>query len=152
VQIWQVLRRGAIASRFEALRAASATPLVGREDEIELLLRNWRRAKTGTAGSCYEPGIGKSKLTAALQDRIAQDPHTGFRLFCSPNHSDTPLYPFITQLERLAGLEALDTPEVKLDKLVAILRCLGGRVWPIGRTNRRIIGSAEYRPLPSLYA
>src|SRR5215472_9843877 len=79
VQIWQVVRPGVIASRFEALRAASTTPLVGRDDEIELLVRNWRRAKAGDGRVvliCGEPGIGKSKLTAALQDRLAKEPHT----------------------------------------------------------------------------
>src|SRR6516162_10988947 len=102
VQIWQVVRPGAIASRFEALRAASTTPLVGRDDEIELLARNWQRVKAGDGRVvliCGEPGIGKSKLTAALQDRLAKEPHTRFRLFCSPHHRDSTLYPFINQIE-----------------------------------------------------
>jgi len=100
VQIWQVVRPGTIDSRFEALRAASTTPLVGRDDEIELLLRNWRRAKAGDGRVVLisgEAGIGKSRLTAALQNRLDHDSHTRFRLFCSPHHRDSTLYPFITQ-------------------------------------------------------
>ena len=129
VQIWQVVRPGAIASRFEALRAASTTPLVGRDDEIELLVRNWRRAKAGDGRVvliCGEPGIGKSKLTATLQNRLAKDPHTRLRLFCSPHHSDSTLYPFVNQIERAAGLEPGDTLEAKLDKLEAALRYADG--------------------------
>ncbi|MBV8869347.1 MAG: AAA family ATPase, partial [Acetobacteraceae bacterium] len=125
LQVWQVVRPGTIASRFEALRAASATTLVGRDDEIALLVHNWRRAKAGKGQVvliCGEPGIGKSRLTAALQSRLAEDAHTQFRLFCSPHHRDSTLYPFINKLERVIGLEAGDTPEVKLDKLEAALR------------------------------
>ena len=129
VQIWQVVRPGVIASRFEALRAASTTPLVGRDDEIELLVRNWRRAKAGDGRVvliCGEPGIGKSKLTAALQDRLTKEPHTRFQLFCSPHHRDSALYPFVNQIERAAGLEPGDTIEAKLDKLEAALRHADG--------------------------
>src|SRR5262249_56198221 len=116
-EMWQGVRAGVMGSRFEALRAASTTPLVGRDDEIELLVRNWRRAKAGDGRVvliCGEPGIGKSKLTAALQDRLAKEAHTRFRLFCSPHHSDSTLYPFVNQIERAAGLEPRDTIEAHL--------------------------------------
>ena len=73
VPAWQVLRESVVASRFEALRATSMIPLVGRDEEIELLLRRWARAKDG-AGQVVllsgEPGIGKSRIAAALQDRL----------------------------------------------------------------------------------
>lgn len=124
VRAWRVLREGTAESRFEALHAAALTPLVGREEEFELLGRRWGRAQTG-AGQVVllagEPGIGKSRLVAALQERIEGHPHTRLRYFCSPHHQDSALYPFIAQLQRTAGFEREDTPEVRLDKLRALL-------------------------------
>jgi predicted ATPase len=68
-----------------------------------------------------EAGIGKSRLTAALLDHLASEPHTRLRYFCSPQHTDSALYPIIAQMERAAGLSYGDTPQVKLDKLNALL-------------------------------
>src|ERR1700674_4411620 len=106
-------------SRFEALRSGE-TPLVGRDEEIELLIRRWQQAKGGEGRAVLvsgEPGIGKSRLTAALSERIEADPHTRLRYFCSPHHQDSALYPFIVQLERAAGFARGDTAEQKLGKL-----------------------------------
>ena len=106
VSVWQVLRPGTVGSRFEALRSAALSPLVGRDAEIELLLRRWERAKEGEGQIVLisgEPGIGKSRLTAALQERLAGEPHIRLRYFCSPHHHDSALYPFIAQLEHAAG-------------------------------------------------
>jgi len=88
VAAWQVLRSGSVESRFEALRPAPLTPLVGRDAEMELLLRRWERAKEGEGQIVLisgEPGIGKSRLTAALQARLSSEPHTRLRYFCSPH-------------------------------------------------------------------
>ena len=68
-----------------------------------------------------EAGIGKSRLTAALLERLAGEPHTRLRYFCSPQHTDSALYPIIGQMERAAGLAHDDTPQAKLDKLDAVL-------------------------------
>jgi len=68
-----------------------------------------------------EPGIGKSRLAQTLVDRLAGEPHTRLRLFCSPHHRDSALYPTITQLERAAGFRRDDTAEQRLDKLEALL-------------------------------
>jgi class 3 adenylate cyclase/tetratricopeptide (TPR) repeat protein len=124
VPLWQVLRPGIIRSRFEALRAASLTPLVGREDEIELLMRRWARAKQAEGQIVLlsgEAGIGKSRITEALYERVRDEVHTRLRCFCSPHHRDSPLHPFISRLERAAQLAREDPPEVKLDKLEALL-------------------------------
>jgi class 3 adenylate cyclase/predicted ATPase len=124
VHAYQVVRESAIDSRFEALHGAMLTPLVGREEEIDLLLRQWHRAKSGGGRVVLlsgEPGIGKSRLTAALQERIENEPHTRLRYFCSPHHQDSALHPIIAQLERAAGFEREDTPKEKLDKLTAVL-------------------------------
>jgi class 3 adenylate cyclase len=123
VHAYRVVGDSAIESRFEALHGAMLTPLVGREDEIDLLLRLWHRAKGGEGRVVLllgEPGIGKSRLTAALQERIENDPHTRMRYFCSPQRQDSALHPIITQLERAAGFEREDTVEVKLDKLAVL--------------------------------
>jgi class 3 adenylate cyclase/predicted ATPase len=124
VHAWRVLREGTAESRFEALHAAALTPLVGREEELELLGRRWRHARTGTGQVVLlagEPGIGKSRLVAALQGHIEGEPHTTLRYFCSPHHQDSALHPFIAQLQRAASFEREDTPGVRLDKLRALL-------------------------------
>jgi hypothetical protein len=95
VPAWQVLRAGAVESRFEALRSV-ATPLVGREEEIELLLRRWERAKRGDGCVVLlsgEPGIGKSRIAQTVAEQISAEPHTRLRYFCPPHHQDSPLYP-----------------------------------------------------------
>ncbi len=121
---WQVLGACSIESRFEALRPAALTPLVGREEEVDLLLRRWTRAKSGEGHVVLisgEPGIGKSRLTATLLERIAAEPHTRLRYFSSPRNTDNALYPIIRQLERAAGLAHDDKPHAKLDKLDSVL-------------------------------
>jgi class 3 adenylate cyclase/predicted ATPase len=124
VRAWRVLCEGTTESRFEALHAAVLTPLVGREEELELLGRCWDRARTGTGQVVLlagEAGIGKSRLVAALQEHIEGEPHTRLRYFCSPRHQDSALYPFVAQLQRTAGFEREDTPGIRLDKLRATL-------------------------------
>ena len=97
---------------------------MGREEETELLLRRWSRAKAGEGQVVLlagEAGIGKSRLTAELLQRLAGEPHQRLRYFCSPQHTDSALHPIIAQLERAAGLTRDDDPKVKLDKLDARL-------------------------------
>ncbi len=121
---WRVIGESGVLSRFEALRAASLTPLVGREEEIELLLRRWRRAAAGEGQIvlvCGEPGIGKSRLAAALRGRLEGEDLTRLRYFCSPHHQESAFYPLIAQLERAAGFERDDPVETRLDKLEALL-------------------------------
>ena len=117
-------RPSSVESRFEALHADGLTELVGREEELELLLRRWSKAKSGDGQVvllCGEPGIGKSRLTAALMERLVGEPHTRLHYFCSPQHTDSALYPIISQMERAAGFTHSDTGQVKLDKLDGVL-------------------------------
>jgi hypothetical protein len=121
---WAALRARSVESRFEALHATGLTALVGREEELELLLRRWAGAKTAEGQVVLlagEPGIGKSRLTAALLERLASEPHTRLRYFCSRHHTDSALYPIIGQMERAAGLAHDHGPQAKLDKLDALL-------------------------------
>jgi len=124
VRAWAALRASSVESRFEALHAAGLTALVGREEETELLSRRWSRARSGEGQVVLlsgEAGIGKSRLTAALLETIAPEPHTRLRYFCSPQHTDSAFYPIIGQMERAARLLHADTPQQKLDKLDAVL-------------------------------
>jgi class 3 adenylate cyclase/tRNA A37 threonylcarbamoyladenosine biosynthesis protein TsaE len=121
---WLALRPSSIEGRFDAFHASGLTDLIGREEELDLLLRRWSKAKIGEGQVVLlsgEAGIGKSRLTAALLERLTSEPHTRLRYFCSAQHTDSPLYPIIGQMERAAGLAHNDASQSKLDKLDAVL-------------------------------
>jgi len=121
---WDALRPSSVEGRFEALHASGLTELVGREEELEIPLQRWSKAKTGEGQVVLlsgEAGIGKSRLTAALLERLATEPHARLRYFCSPQHTDSVLYPIISQMERAANFTHEDTAQSKLDKLDALL-------------------------------
>ena len=123
LQAWRVLGESAVASRFEALRTG-ATSLVGREEELALLLRSWEQARSGEGRVVLlsgEPGIGKSRLVAALEEKLAAEPLSKQRCFCSPYHANSALFPIIVRLERAAAFEHNDSPEAKLGKLERLL-------------------------------
>ena len=123
VLAFAAVRASSAEGRFEAMHGSGLTDLVGREEELELLLRRWSRAKSREGQVVLlsgEAGIGKSRLTAALLERLATEPHTRLRYFCSPQHTDSALYPIISQMERAAGLAHDDTAQAKLDKLDAL--------------------------------
>jgi class 3 adenylate cyclase/predicted ATPase len=125
---WQVLGPSAVASRFEALRGSALTRLVGREEEIELLLRRWARAKAGNGQLVLisgEPGIGKSRIVATLAEHLHAEPHLRLRYFCSPYRQDSPLYPFTDQLGWAAGFARDDLPAARLEKLESLLARAG---------------------------
>jgi class 3 adenylate cyclase/predicted ATPase len=122
---YRVLGASAIEGRFDALRASGMAPLLGREQELALLLERWQQAKDGegqVVSLCGEPGIGKSRIVLALRERVRQEPRTRMRYHCSPHHTHSALYPVIEQLERAAGFAREDTPEVRLAKLESVLR------------------------------
>jgi class 3 adenylate cyclase/predicted ATPase len=124
VPAWQVLRPSTVASRFEALHGTALAPLVGRDEEIDLMRRRWARAKAGEGQVVLisgEPGIGKSRITAELEKRLRVEPHLRLRYFCSPYYQDSALFPFIEQLGRASEFASDDLPAVKLGKLEALL-------------------------------
>jgi class 3 adenylate cyclase/tetratricopeptide (TPR) repeat protein len=124
VQVWAAVRPSSVESRFEALHEGALTSLVGREEELELLLRRWSRAKVGEGQVVLlsgEAGIGKSRLIVALLEELAREPHMRLRYFCSPQHTDSALYPVIGQMMRAAGFAHDDSPQAKADKLDVLL-------------------------------
>ena len=123
-QVYQVLGTSGVESGFEAMHTAKLPPLFGREEEIELLLRRWRQA-TLDGGRLVtltgEPGIGKSHIALALNERIQGKSHITLRYFCSEHHTHSALFPFINQLERASGFERGNSPQERLSKLDALL-------------------------------
>jgi class 3 adenylate cyclase len=125
VEAWQVRGEMAGVSRFEARRVGALSPLVGRQEEIALLLRRWDQAKRGEGRVVLlsgEPGIGKSRIAESLLARLEGEPPARLRYFCSPHHMHSPLYPFIAQLEHAAGFEPGSSASAKLDRLEALLK------------------------------
>ena len=144
VRAWAALRPSSVESRFDALHSGGVTELVGREEELELLLRRWSKANAGEGQVVLlsgEAGIGKSRLTAALLERFAAEPHTRLRYFCSPQHTDSALYPIISQMERAAGFTHDDNTQAKLDKLDTLL----AQILRPARTQRYLLTCSRCR-------
>ena len=124
IPAWLVEGPASVRSRSEAIYGRDLPPMIGRDDEIELLLRRWRSAVTGQGQAVLiagEAGLGKSRLMVELEHRIGSEPHEQRRYFCSPYQQDTPLYPVTARWEREAGFTRGDTPEERLDKLQAAM-------------------------------
>lgn len=126
IRRWHVLGERGIESRFKALRGPLFTPLVGRNEEIQLLLRRWGRADKGEGQVVLitgEPGIGKSRITIAFEEQLQNKLHRTLRCFCSPYHQDSALHPFADHLGRAAEFIHGDTPADRLQKLRVLLAC-----------------------------
>src|SRR5215813_10950216 len=146
VPAWQVMRARAVASRFEALRGSTLSPLIGREEEIDLILRRWKRVKAGNGQVVFlsgEPGIGKSRIVAELEKRLQVEPHLRLRYYCSPYYAHSALFPFIEQLGRASGFASDDPPAVRLEKLNTLLA-------PAGPTGEDVAFLADMLSLPAL--
>jgi len=119
VRAWRLLREGKAESRFEAFHVAAAHAVGWARGGARAAGAPLAACQVGVALLAGEPGIGKSRLIAALQERIEGEPHTRLRYFCSPHHQDSALYPFIAQLQRTVEFEREDTPQHRLNKLQA---------------------------------
>jgi class 3 adenylate cyclase len=156
VPAWQVLHPSVLASRFEALRGSALTRLLGRDEEIDLLLRRWARAKAGDGQVVLisgEPGIGKSRIAVDLGERLGADPHVRLRYFCSPYHQESALHPFVDQLGRAARFEQDDPPAAKMQKLEALLALAAPLDEDVPLLADLIsLPASERHPLPNLSA
>jgi predicted ATPase/class 3 adenylate cyclase len=124
VRAWRVAGQSRAESQFAARSAAGLTPLIDRQHELGMLLDRFEQAKDSEGQVVLlsgEPGVGKSRLAHTLLERLADQPHTRLRYYCSPYHVNSALHPIIEQLERVAGFEPGDRPEQRLDKLEALL-------------------------------
>ncbi len=154
VSAWQVLHPSLVESRFEALRGPALTRLVGRDEEIDLLLRRWACAKSGNGQIVLvsgEPGLGKSRIVEALTERLPPEPYLRLRFHCSPFHQDSALFPFIDQLGRVSGFARDDPPASRLEKLEALL----ARTAPTDEDVALLVDlmslpALERHPLPNL--
>jgi class 3 adenylate cyclase/tetratricopeptide (TPR) repeat protein len=155
VQVHEVLRESQVENRFEARHPGGTSPLLGREEELEVLMRRWTQAKRGDGRVVVitgEAGIGKSRLTQAFYERLSDEPHTRLVYHCSPYHRDVPLHPIITQITRAAEIEQSDGTDLKLDKLETLLAKSSTRSandTAIIASLLSIPGSHRY-PLPTL--
>ncbi len=119
-----MLEESRSATRFAALQRGDRSQFVGRGDELKELLDFWQEARRGEGRIAFitgEPGIGKSRLTLELQKQIQSELHSEQFFQCSPFYTDSPLYPFIDELERAADLHHASDSGEKLDRLAALL-------------------------------
>ncbi len=147
---FRVVRERTMASRFEALRAASVTPLVGREEEMELLRRRWRQIKDGEGRVVLlagEAGIGKSRLTTAFEESLKDEAHVCLRYFCEAHHQGSALQPIVAQLQHAAGFARDDTPAGKRAKLEKMLAPAAGDRGAEIELFAELLGLGEARSL-----
>ena len=153
VPAWTVLREAENVSRFEASRSQGMTPFVGREHEVALLLDRWRDAREGEGQVVLlsgEAGIGKSRILAALRERIGDEPHVTMRYQCSPHHVNDAFYPITSQIWHAAGFVSGEPPAARLDKLEAMIARSGLEakdIAPFLAALLSIPGEGRYPPL-----
>jgi class 3 adenylate cyclase/tetratricopeptide (TPR) repeat protein len=142
-----------VASRFEVTLQRGLTPLVGREEEIGLLLKRWEQAKDADAQVvllCGEAGAGKSRIIESFRKRFSEAPHSRVLYYGSPYHQHSAFYPAIEQLTRALRFGKDDMPEQKLDKLDAVLGDLGLPIASFGPVLAHFLSlgaSERYPPL-----
>ena len=120
VEVYRVVDKSGVHSRFELATSGGLVPLVGREEEMALLGKCWERAKEGQGQVVLisgEPGIGKSRLVQEIKEQVVREGYTRIEFRASPYHENTAYYPIIQHLQRLLNLQTSDSAQEKLDKL-----------------------------------
>ena len=123
VEAYAVIGEAERESRFDARQQGKLSPIVGREQELELMREYWNRARSGAGQMVIlsgEAGIGKSRMTRAIIDEIAQQEHIRIVCQCSPYHTDSAFYPVIRQIAQAAGFQSSDSAEIRLDRLESL--------------------------------
>jgi len=126
VEVFQVLHESGARTRLDTAKPAGLTPLVGREQELSLLMDRWEQVKEGIGNVVLlggEAGIGKSRIVQVLRERIAEDSRAWLtECQCSPYHQNTALYPVVDLFERvILQFGGDDSPEEKLKKVEGFL-------------------------------
>ena len=124
-QVYRVLQESGAQSRLDVASARGLTPLVGREQEVGLLLERWNQVNDGQGQIVLlsgEGGIGKSRLVQVLKEHVAGESHTRWECRSSPYYQNTALYPITDLFQRTLQFQADDTPEQRLEKLERELR------------------------------
>src|SRR5712692_2971221 len=148
VQVYRILGESQARSRLEVAAATGLTPLVGREQELGLLLERWERVKEGQGQVVLlsgEAGIGKSRLLQVLKERVVSETSTRLECRCSPYYQNTALYPVIDLLQRVLQFKREDSPEEKLSKLEVGAR----RAVPLQTDAIPLLASLLSLPLPA---
>lgn len=138
-RLWRVVGSSAVANRFDAARRGALTTMVGRDDEMALLLDRWERARAGRGQVALlvgEPGIGKSRTMRAVRERLGERVSRTLEFQCSTFHTNSALYPIIDHLERALRFGRADEAEARLDKLE---RAVTGE-WGGGRLECQLLG------------
>jgi class 3 adenylate cyclase/pimeloyl-ACP methyl ester carboxylesterase len=151
VPAFRVLGEATAEGRFEALRSADVGPLIGRENELALLVDRWEMAKSGEGQVVLlsgEAGIGKSRIVLALRERLRNEPRLRIGYYCSPHHVNSALWPVIAQLQRAAGYLREDAPSLKLEKLKQLL----GQAGEFGEDAALLLAELMGPPLSGSYA
>jgi predicted ATPase/class 3 adenylate cyclase len=155
VEAFEVVGERRAGTRFEVRQSGLASPMVGRDPELALVVERWRQARAGEGQAVLlagEAGIGKSRLVQATLETIAGEEHVALRYQCSPRHTGTALWPVVQQLGFAADIAPADSEAVKLDKLDALLQ-LGadniGAQLPLIAALLGLDASARY-PMPDL--
>src|SRR5262249_39689805 len=124
ITVYQILRESGATSRLDVTQPRGLTPLVGREQEVGLLLERWAQAKSGQGQVVLltgDAGIGKSRLVQILKDHVADEPHIRWECRSAEYAQNTALFPLVDLLQRLWRFEAHETPDLKLEKLTHAL-------------------------------
>jgi class 3 adenylate cyclase/predicted ATPase len=153
VPVHQVLRRTGVGSRLDVSAAAGLTPLVGREQEVALLLDRWELVTEGHGQVVLlsgEPGMGKSRLVQVLREELAEYPQSWLEIRCSPYHENNPLYPIIGLFEQVLLLSREDSADDRVAKLEAALGRAGfslPKIFPLFANLLSIPLPERYPPL-----
>jgi TOMM system kinase/cyclase fusion protein len=155
LEVYQVLSESTARSRLEAAGGAGLTPLVGRDQEVGLLLERWAQVKDGVGQVVLlsgEAGIGKSRLVQVLTAQVASEPQAWLTpCQCSPYYQNSALYPLIDLLERVAlRFEREESPEQRLRKLEGFVVQYGlplAEAVPLFAALLSIPLGADYAPL-----